>query len=89
MAASLPSKHLHVGYNSTDYTASYPRRRYSSIINLHNQTKHKEKHDNKTKDKQKLVSFTYTGSDIRTITKSLKNTNIKIAFTTTNTVGNT
>lgn len=39
-----------------------------------------------TEDKQKWVTFTYTGN--RTITRSLKNRNIQIAFKTTNTVGN-
>jgi hypothetical protein len=38
--------------------------------------------------KQKWVSFTFSGNYVRTITKLLKNTNIKIAFKTNNTIGN-
>jgi hypothetical protein len=38
--------------------------------------------------KQKWVSFTFSGNYVRTITKLLKNTNIKIAFKTSNTIGN-
>jgi hypothetical protein len=37
---------------------------------------------------QKWVSFTYSGSYIQAITRLLKNTKTKIAFKTTNTLGN-
>jgi hypothetical protein len=50
------------------------------IIKLHNPTKHKGKRDTNIKDKQKWVTFTYTWSYIRTITKLFKNTNIKMAL---------
>jgi hypothetical protein len=38
--------------------------------------------------KQKWVSFTFSGNYVRIITTLLKNTNIKIAFKTSNTIGN-
>jgi hypothetical protein len=38
--------------------------------------------------KQKWVSFTFSGNYVWTITKLLKNTNIKISFKTNNTIGN-
>lgn len=50
------------------------------IIELHNHTKHKGRRNNNIKDKQKWLTFTYTWSYIRTITKLLKNTNIKMAL---------
>jgi hypothetical protein len=41
-----------------------------------------------TGKKQKWISFTFTGNYVRTITKLLKNTNIKVAFKTNKTIGN-
>jgi hypothetical protein len=38
--------------------------------------------------KLKWATFTYYGSDMRTVTKVFKNTDIKIAFKTTNTIKN-
>jgi hypothetical protein len=46
------------------------------------------KHKNNSDAKQKWVSFTFSGNYVRTITKLFKNTNIKIAFKTNNTIGN-
>jgi hypothetical protein len=48
----------------------------------------RKNHKNNDDVQQKWVSFTSTGNYIRTITKLLKNTNIKIAFKTNNTIGN-
>jgi hypothetical protein len=42
---------------------------------------------NNTKTEQKWVTFTYTGSYIRKITKLFKDTNLKVAFKTTTTEG--
>jgi hypothetical protein len=36
---------------------------------------------------KKWVKFTYTGKEVRTITKLFKHTNLNIAFTTRNTIG--
>jgi hypothetical protein len=47
-----------------------------------------QNHKNNDDVQQKWVPFTFTGNYIRTITKLLKNTNIKIAFKTNNTIGN-
>jgi hypothetical protein len=48
----------------------------------------RKNHQNNDDVKQKWVSFMFTGNYIRTITKLFKNTNIKIAFKTNNTIGN-
>jgi hypothetical protein len=50
----------------------------------------KQKQTPKTRETQKLrwATFTYYGSDTGTITKSFKNTNIKIAYKTTNKIKN-
>jgi hypothetical protein len=43
---------------------------------------------NKEEEKTSWATFTYHGNDTRTITKLFKNTNIKIAYRTTNTIKN-
>jgi hypothetical protein len=56
------------------------------IMRIHNSIEQK-RHQNNNEMKQKWVSFTFSGSYVRTITKLLKNTNIKIAFKTSHTIG--
>jgi hypothetical protein len=41
-----------------------------------------------TKIGKKWATFTYTGSETKFITKLFKNTNLKIAYKTVNTIGN-
>jgi hypothetical protein len=53
---------------------------------IHTNLKHN--HNTKETQKQKWATFTYFGTDTRTITKLLKNANIKISFKTTNTIKN-
>jgi hypothetical protein len=52
--------------------------------------KPKQKRTSKTNktQKTKLATFTYHGNDIRTITKLFRNTNIKVAYKTTNIIKN-
>jgi len=47
---------------------------------------HKEKRQRQNEQKQKWAKFTYIGKETRFITKLFKSTNVKIAFTTNNTI---
>jgi hypothetical protein len=49
--------------------------------------KHKKK-DQAQEEKIKWTMFTYIGRETRFITKAFKNTKVKIAFTTENTIKN-
>jgi hypothetical protein len=62
----------------------YNRQQIMKIDNTIKQSKHK----NNSEPKQKWVSFTFSGNYVRTITKLLKNKNIKIGFKTNNRIGN-
>jgi len=48
---------------------------------------HKKRRQNHNVQKQKWVKFTYTGKETRFITKLFKDTNVRIVFTTNNTIG--
>jgi len=48
---------------------------------------HKKRRQNHNVQKQKWAKFTYIGKETRFITKLFKDTNIRIAFTTNNTIG--
>jgi len=48
---------------------------------------HKKRRQNHNVQKQKWAKFTYIGKETRFITKLLKDTNARIAFTTNNTRG--
>jgi hypothetical protein len=61
----------------------YSRQQIIKIDNTIKQNKHKN-----NDKKRKWVSFTLSGNYIRTITKLFKNTNIKTAFKSNNTIGN-
>ena len=50
------------------------------------ETSHKEKRQRQNEQKQKWAKFTYTGKETRFITKLFMSTNVKIAFTTNNTI---
>jgi hypothetical protein len=54
---------------------------------MYNKLKQQNNLENKTEIEQKWVTFTYTGNYIRKITKLFKDTNLKIAFKTTSTLG--
>jgi hypothetical protein len=63
--------------------------RKEDITKLYNRVKIRTLKNNKAderKNNQKWITFTYTGNYIRKITKLFKNTNIKIAFRTNNTI---
>jgi regulator of PEP synthase PpsR (kinase-PPPase family) len=46
----------------------------------------RETRQQQNEQKQKWAKFTYVGKETRLITKLFKNTNVKIAFTTNNTI---
>jgi hypothetical protein len=50
---------------------------------LHNK---KDKENDKGNNKTQWTKFTYTGKETRAITKAFKNTNVKAALTTNNTL---
>jgi hypothetical protein len=67
--------------------------RYSKqqIIKLNNVVENRKQqiNNNQNKDEKQIwVTFTYPGNYIRAITNLFKHTNIKIAYKTTNTLGN-
>jgi hypothetical protein len=52
-------------------------------------SKEKQAHNtNKDVQKPRWATFTYSDNDTRTITKLLKNTNVKVAYRTINTIKN-
>jgi len=58
-----------------------------STYNSHLQAKfHKQKRQRQNEQKQKWAKFTYIGKETKFITKLFKSTNVKIAFTTNNTI---
>jgi hypothetical protein len=62
--------------------------RKEDITQIYNKLKHKISNpNNKVEKEQKWVTYTYTETYIQKITKLFKNTNIKIAFKTTHTIG--
>jgi hypothetical protein len=62
--------------------------RKEDIIQIYNKLKQKVNNpSNKDNKEQKWITYTYTGSYIRKITKLFKNTNVKIAFKTHHTIG--
>jgi hypothetical protein len=50
------------------------------------QTKNKRPSKNNIVQKDKWITFMYTGPSVRTITKLFRNTNMKVAFRTNNTI---
>ena len=48
---------------------------------------HKKRRQNHNEQKQKWAKFAYIGKETRFITKLFKDTNIRIVFTTNNTIG--
>jgi hypothetical protein len=61
--------------------------RENDILSLYNRTKHKQTNrQTNTEENKKWITFTYTGNYIRKITNLFKDTNLKIAFRTTNTI---
>jgi hypothetical protein len=60
----------------------------NDILNLYDRLKHKQNNEGKnTEEDEKWVTFTYTRNYIRKITKLFKDTNLKVAFKTTTTIG--
>jgi hypothetical protein len=70
------------------YKKKIPLGKYSIKNGYKQQTKNKTHTHNitKTNTKPHWATFTYFGSDTRTITKLFKNINLKIAYKTTNTL---
>jgi hypothetical protein len=50
--------------------------------------KHRRNTNQERKQKDRWATFTYCGSEVRTVTKLFKNTNISIAYKTNNTIKN-
>jgi hypothetical protein len=60
----------------------------NDILILYTRLKHKQNNKEiNTEENKKWVTFTYTGNYIRKITKLFKDTNLKVAFKTTTTIG--
>jgi hypothetical protein len=60
---------------------------YPSQTHIHKKRQSKNRTSN-TSQKQKWITFTYIGNETRTITRLFKNTNLRIAYKTNNTIRN-
>jgi hypothetical protein len=66
----------------------YSKQQIIKLNNIVENRKHQINNNQNEVEKQVWVTFTYSGNYIRAVTELFKHTNIKIAYKTTNILGN-